>query len=97
MTRLKTFGAAAILSIMTATPVFAQAAMQEPGAFAFYHPNADVLKWRPADAGCSRGRHGSGTLWQRRRLCLRGRQRERLDLRSALPFLRSGIGYLPRL
>jgi hypothetical protein len=24
-------------------PVFAQAAIQEPGAFAFYHPDADVL------------------------------------------------------
>jgi hypothetical protein len=26
-----------------APPVFAQAAIQEPGAYAFYHPNADVL------------------------------------------------------
>jgi hypothetical protein len=43
MTRLKKFGAVALLSMMTATPVFAQAAIQEPGAFAFYHPNADVL------------------------------------------------------
>jgi len=43
MTRLKIIGAAAILSMMIATPVFAQAAIQEPGGFAFYHPNADVL------------------------------------------------------
>ena len=43
MTRLTMLGAAAILSMMIATPVFAQAAIQEPGAFAFYHPNADVL------------------------------------------------------
>jgi hypothetical protein len=28
---------------MTATPVFAQAAIQEPGAFSFYYPNLDVL------------------------------------------------------
>jgi hypothetical protein len=35
--------AAALLSAMMATPVFAQAAMQEPGAFAFYYPNLDVL------------------------------------------------------
>ena len=28
---------------VTLTPVFAQAAIQEPGAFAFYYPNADVL------------------------------------------------------
>jgi hypothetical protein len=40
--------AAAILMTAIATPVFAQAAIQEPGAFAFYHPNADVLAGRPA-------------------------------------------------
>ncbi|SDT58732.1 BA14K family protein [Bradyrhizobium canariense] len=43
MTRSKIFGAVAILSVITATPVFAQAAVQEPGAYAFYHPNGDVL------------------------------------------------------
>jgi hypothetical protein len=43
MTRFKMFSAAAILSLMFATPVFAQAAIQEPGAFAFYYPNNDVL------------------------------------------------------
>ena len=41
MTNFKLIGAAAILS-MIVTPVFAQAAIDEPGAFAFYHPNADV-------------------------------------------------------
>jgi hypothetical protein len=35
--------AAALLLTAIATPVFAQAAVQEPGAFSFYHPNADVL------------------------------------------------------
>jgi hypothetical protein len=34
-------GAAAILSI-AATPVFAQPAISEPGAFAFYHPDGDL-------------------------------------------------------
>jgi hypothetical protein len=43
MTSMNTLAAAALLSAMTATPVFAQAAIQEPGAFAFYHPNLDVL------------------------------------------------------
>ena len=43
MTPLKTLAAAALLSALTATPVFAQAAIQEPGLFAFYHPNLDVL------------------------------------------------------
>jgi hypothetical protein len=51
MTCFKTLGAAAILSVMIATPVFAQAAIQEPGAYAFYHPDGDVL-----EAGVSRPR-----------------------------------------
>jgi hypothetical protein len=51
MTRFKIFSAAAILSLMFATPVFAQAAIQEPGAFAFYYPNNDVLNGgRPTPA-----------------------------------------------
>jgi hypothetical protein len=43
MTTLKTIAAAAALAVLTATPVFAQAAIQEPGLLAFYHPNLDVL------------------------------------------------------
>ena len=43
MTRFKIFGTAVMLSLMFATPVFAQAAIQEPGAFAFAYPNYDVL------------------------------------------------------
>jgi hypothetical protein len=42
MTRLAFLGVAAILSTATATPVFAQAVIQEPGAYAFYHPNGDL-------------------------------------------------------
>ena len=42
LNRCKTVSAAAILSMM-ATPVFAQAAVQEPGLAAFNHPNADIL------------------------------------------------------
>jgi hypothetical protein len=38
MTSFKILTAAALLSAMTLTPVFAQAAIQEPGLFAFYHP-----------------------------------------------------------
>ena len=51
MTCFKTLSAAALLSMMIATPVFAQAAIQEPGAYAFYHPDGDVL-----EAGVSRPR-----------------------------------------
>jgi len=51
MNRFKIFSAAAILSLMFATPVFAQAAIQEPGLFAFYYPNNDVLNGgRPTPA-----------------------------------------------
>jgi hypothetical protein len=44
MTKLKDFVAVALLSMAATTPVFAQAAIQEPGAYAFYHPNGDVLE-----------------------------------------------------
>ncbi len=39
MINFKLLGVAAVLSVATATPVLAQAAIQEPGLFAFYHPN----------------------------------------------------------
>jgi opacity protein-like surface antigen len=43
MTKFKIFSTAVVLPLMFATPVLAQAAIQEPGAFAFYYPNYDVL------------------------------------------------------
>jgi hypothetical protein len=43
MTSLKVLAAAVLLSATAVTPVFAQAAIQEPGLYAFYHPNADIL------------------------------------------------------
>jgi hypothetical protein len=43
MNRLKIFSTVVMLPLMFATPVFAQAAIQEPGAFAFAYPNYDVL------------------------------------------------------
>ncbi len=42
MTKFKLFSTALILSTGLATPVFAQAAISEPGAYAFYHPNGDL-------------------------------------------------------
>jgi hypothetical protein len=51
MTKFKLFIAAVTLPLMFATPVFAQAAIQEPGMYAFYHPNNDVLNGgRPTPA-----------------------------------------------
>lgn len=45
-----------VLSLAIVTPVFAQAAIQEPGAFSFYHPDADVLNaGRPAPAAGTTG------------------------------------------
>jgi hypothetical protein len=43
MTSIKTIAVAALLSMMAAAPALAQEAIQEPGAFAFYYPNLDVL------------------------------------------------------
>jgi len=43
MTMLRILGAVALLTISGESPAFPQAAIQEPGAYAFYHPNADVL------------------------------------------------------
>ena len=43
MTSIKTIAVAGLLSMMAAAPAFAQEAIQEPGAFAFYYPNLDVL------------------------------------------------------
>jgi hypothetical protein len=61
MTRFKILGAAAMLSLMSASPVFAQAAIQEPGLFAFYHPNYDVLNGgRPTPAARMDAKAGLG-------------------------------------
>jgi len=43
MTRFKLFSAVVILSATTASQVFAQAAIQEPGNYAFFHPDGDLL------------------------------------------------------
>jgi hypothetical protein len=43
MTSFKLFGAAVAVAMLVAAPVSAQQAVQEPGAAAFYHPNADIL------------------------------------------------------
>ena len=93
--QIQDLGAAAVLSMMMATPLFAQAAIQEPGAFAFFHPQRGRSEWRPANAGGLR-RPGIGSARRQRRVCRHGQQRERLVLRSALSFLRPGFRYLPR-
>ncbi len=42
MTKFAFLGMAAILSTAIATPVLAQAVIQEPGAYAFSYPNGDL-------------------------------------------------------
>jgi hypothetical protein len=41
MTSFKFLGAAAILSALIATPTLAEPMNEEPGLYAFYHPNGD--------------------------------------------------------
>jgi hypothetical protein len=77
MSRFKLFSVALILSGATAAPAFAQAAIQEPGAYAFYHPDGDLLHARsarpapdamamvvPRDSG-RMARHGMRTMSHR--------------------------------
>jgi hypothetical protein len=42
MTNFKLMAAAVVLSATIAAPSFAQEVIQEPGSYAFYHPNADL-------------------------------------------------------
>jgi hypothetical protein len=48
MPMLRILGTAALLTIGLQLPVLAQAAIQEPGVYAFYHPGGDVPKPRYA-------------------------------------------------
>ncbi len=53
MTKIKFFGAAALLSVLIGSPASAQHMIDEPGMYAFYHPNGDLgigSARSPADA-----------------------------------------------
>jgi hypothetical protein len=65
MTRLKLLGAAVIMAASIATPALAQHMVEEPGMYAFYHPNADpgIATTRPApDAMASEQFRNSGNM-----------------------------------
>jgi hypothetical protein len=63
MNKLKLFGAAAILSTLVATPTLAEPMNQEPGLYAFYHPNGDPNAGSaPADAFAWAPVRGSGVM-----------------------------------
>jgi hypothetical protein len=53
MTRIKFLGAAAALSVLIVSPASAEHMIDEPGMYAFYHPNGDLgigAPRPPADA-----------------------------------------------
>src|SRR5579864_7038346 len=48
MTSFKILAAALVLSAFAAAPASAWQALDEPGAYSFYHPNEDVLNVGPS-------------------------------------------------
>ncbi len=63
MTKFKFFGAAAFLSALIATPTLAQRMIEEPGAYAFVHPDGDLgIGSAPADALAMAPLRGSGMM-----------------------------------
>jgi hypothetical protein len=49
MSTFKLLGAVAVLSSLSATPVLAQAVVQEPGYCAFFYPNANCQNKGPGN------------------------------------------------
>jgi hypothetical protein len=71
MTTFKFFGALAILSALTAAPALAQHMIDEPGMYAFYHPNGDpnVGSAAPAaDAMALDMSRGSGAIMMKMKM-----------------------------
>jgi hypothetical protein len=64
MTTFKFFGALAILSALSAAPALAQHMIDEPGMYAFYHPNGDpnAGTTAPADAMALAPPRGNGVM-----------------------------------
>jgi hypothetical protein len=65
MTTFRVFGALAILSAFNAAPVLAQHMIEEPGMYAFYHPNGDPNAGTapaPADSMAMDLSRGSGVM-----------------------------------
>jgi hypothetical protein len=66
MTKYSLLAAAILVSAASATPVLAQPVIDEPGAFAFYHPNGDLGLGSsgPASAMAAEPQRNSGNLAQ---------------------------------
>jgi len=72
MTMFKFLGAAAILSTLIATPALAQPMIEEPGAFAFVHPDGDLgIGSAPADALAVARLRGSGMMMMKMKMMSR--------------------------
>jgi hypothetical protein len=63
MINFRVIGVAAVLSVAFAGPVFAQAAIDEPGMYSFYHPNADVLHAGSGGSGGEVAAAGTGKAY----------------------------------
>jgi hypothetical protein len=66
MTKYSLLAAAILVSAASATPVLAQPVIDEPGAFAFYHPNGDLglgSSW-PSSAMAAEPLRNSGSMAQ---------------------------------
>jgi hypothetical protein len=70
MTTLQFLGAAAILSALTAAPALAQHMIEEPGMYAFYHPNGDPNAGTsaPADAAALAPLRGNGAMMMKMKM-----------------------------
>jgi hypothetical protein len=63
MTTFKFFGVLAILSACNAAPALAQHMIDEPGMYAFYHPNGDPnAGTAPADSMAMDLSRGNGVM-----------------------------------
>jgi hypothetical protein len=68
MTTFQILGAAALLSALSAAPALAQHMIDEPGMYAFYHPNGDPnAGTAPADAMALAPPRGNGVMTMKMR------------------------------
>jgi hypothetical protein len=71
MIRFNFVAAAAILAATVASPASAQQAIDEPGMFAFYHPNGDLLHTGSSRPAADAQAQVSPRLLMQRRLSVR--------------------------
>jgi hypothetical protein len=68
MTRFQILGAVALLSALSAAPALAEHMIDEPGMYAFYHPNGDPnAGTAPADAMALAPPRGNGVMTMKMR------------------------------